>query len=100
MAISGIVIVLHRQPAEVIPWLASLPYLELGQAPGDFPERLPAVLEAPSFDVARARVRELEQHPGVQKVDVIHVGFEESDELPPNPFDRPGRRVPPERSIP
>ena len=95
MATSGIVIVLDRQPeraAEAVAWLASQEHLELGQAPAEFPERLPAVLDAPSFDVARARLRELELHPAVQKVDVIHVGFEADDELPDNPFDRPGRR--------
>ena len=95
MSTSGIVIVLARQPekaAEAVQWLKAQEDLELGTAPADFPERLPAVLEGLTSETARDRLLELESHPSIQKIDVIHVGFDEADELPKNPFDRPGRR--------
>lgn len=89
MAISGIVITLARadsDPAGVQAWLASQPDLELGEAPAAAPERLPGILDAPSSRAAARRLVELERHPGVLKVDVVHVGFEETDEIPANPF--------------
>lgn len=95
MSISGIVIVLDRQPekaAEAVQWLEAQRDLELGVAPADFPERLPAVLDGLTSETARDRLLELESHPSIQKIDVIHVGFDEACKPPRNPFDRPGRR--------
>jgi hypothetical protein len=96
MAISGIVIVFNSQldlASEARVWLEKQDDLELGEAPAAFPERLPAVLDGLSSVTARDRLRELESHPGVLKIDVIHVGFDDTIQPPSNPFDRPGRRT-------
>jgi len=87
MAISGIVITIEQTDLDrVRVWLAAQPDLELGEAPASAPERLPATLDTPSYRAAARRLAELERFPGVLKVDVVHVGFEETDDVPANPL--------------
>lgn len=93
MPTGGLVIKLDQDAAAAADarrMLAEQPDLELGQTAD--PRVLPAVLESASADASDARVRELCSHPGIYHVDVVYVGYDDDDQVPANPFDRPRRR--------
>jgi|FLOH01.1.fsa_nt_gi hypothetical protein len=104
MPVGGIVISLvpdKKQRQAALEYLESQPDLEFGELcvisaseTDGIPEqhRLPAVLDTLHADGAEGRIRELQAHAGIYYIDVVYIGFIESDEVPANPMDRPRRR--------